>query len=291
MVVAQLGTVRAASKSLGIHRATVTRHIDALEKDLGTRLFLRHQDGYTLTADGMALRGLAASTDRLIAQFVRSASETSEALHGTLRISTLVRAASILAPAIRDFCDDHPQVSVQLIAESGLSRLELGNADIAIRTGPKPNHPDYVVRQYQLVALSLCGHKSYFEKCHTPVSTDDLSNHRFVGIRAPTGAVDVCEVFGVRRETVAVSTNDPSIALSAVEAGIGLGMIANVDIDKRPDLFGVLPSAKPRQAEVWIVTHVDLHRSRMVRTFLSYLRSEQAQRDRKPTNLPIDQAS
>jgi DNA-binding transcriptional LysR family regulator len=33
--VARLGTVRAAADVLGIHRATVIRHIDALEAELG----------------------------------------------------------------------------------------------------------------------------------------------------------------------------------------------------------------------------------------------------------------
>ena len=38
--VAKLGTVSAAANALGFHRATVNRHIDALEEEMGARIFI-----------------------------------------------------------------------------------------------------------------------------------------------------------------------------------------------------------------------------------------------------------
>jgi DNA-binding transcriptional LysR family regulator len=43
--VARLGTVSAAADVLGVHRATVIRHIDTLEAELGARVFLRNKTG------------------------------------------------------------------------------------------------------------------------------------------------------------------------------------------------------------------------------------------------------
>lgn len=94
MTVAQLGTVRAAANALGIHRATVTRHIDALESELGVRLFLRHSEGYAVTADGEALKRLADSTDRLVESFMDEATASPDELSGSLTISTLASSAS-----------------------------------------------------------------------------------------------------------------------------------------------------------------------------------------------------
>jgi DNA-binding transcriptional LysR family regulator len=45
--VARLGTVSAAADVFGVHRATVIRHIDTLEAELGARVFLRNKTGYT----------------------------------------------------------------------------------------------------------------------------------------------------------------------------------------------------------------------------------------------------
>ncbi|MEM7691843.1 MAG: LysR family transcriptional regulator, partial [Pseudomonadota bacterium] len=49
LYVHELGTVSAAAEALGVHRATVIRHIDALEEEMGTEMFRRHAQGYTAT--------------------------------------------------------------------------------------------------------------------------------------------------------------------------------------------------------------------------------------------------
>ena len=43
--VARVGTVSGAAEVLGVHHATVIRHIDALEERLGVKLFQRHPRG------------------------------------------------------------------------------------------------------------------------------------------------------------------------------------------------------------------------------------------------------
>ena len=61
--VARLGTVSGAAEVLGVHHATVIRHIDALEKRLGAKLFQRHARGYTPTEAGQELLKVAQTTE------------------------------------------------------------------------------------------------------------------------------------------------------------------------------------------------------------------------------------
>ena len=61
--VARLGTVSGAAEVLGVHHATVIRHIDALEKRLGSKLFQRHARGYTPTEAGTELLKVAQTTE------------------------------------------------------------------------------------------------------------------------------------------------------------------------------------------------------------------------------------
>jgi len=66
--VARLGTVSGAAEVLGVHHATVIRHIDALEKRLGAKLFQRHARGYTPTEAGRDLLLVAQTTEEQIGQ-------------------------------------------------------------------------------------------------------------------------------------------------------------------------------------------------------------------------------
>ena len=64
--VAQMGTVSGAAEVLGVHHATVIRHIDALEGRLGVKLFQRHARGYTATEAGEDLLRVNWLSPRLI---------------------------------------------------------------------------------------------------------------------------------------------------------------------------------------------------------------------------------
>ena len=63
------GTVSGTADVLNIHRATVIRHIDALEALLGEKLFIRSAKGYVATEVGVELLDVAAQADERFRQF------------------------------------------------------------------------------------------------------------------------------------------------------------------------------------------------------------------------------
>lgn len=273
MMVARLGTVRAASAVLGVHRATVTRHIDALEYELGSKLFLRHRAGYTPTSEGNELRRLAESAERLVNDFFEGSSERQDELTGTVVLSSLASNAQFLMPAIQAFCLQNPMVKVQYRAECELPQLELGEAHIAMHSGLPPTHPDYVVVPYCKIDLGLYGHRKYLSKYGVPFEPAELIEHQFVGLQSSTGGIDVVNLLGVPPENLKFVTNDPLIAVDALEAGIGLGVASANDLANSQDVIEVFPRPKALQSSVWLVTHVDLHRTRLVQAILSHLKA------------------
>lgn len=42
---AKLGTISATADDLGVHRATVNRHVDTIERAFGAKFFQRHARG------------------------------------------------------------------------------------------------------------------------------------------------------------------------------------------------------------------------------------------------------
>ncbi|MEM8743363.1 MAG: LysR family transcriptional regulator, partial [Pseudomonadota bacterium] len=100
-VVASLGTVSAAAESLGVHRVTVIRHIDALERALGEKLFQRHARGYTPTEAGLDLMRVAKATEEQFGHLVRRTSARTNALTGDLVVTSVLAVAPLLMPALR----------------------------------------------------------------------------------------------------------------------------------------------------------------------------------------------
>ena len=88
--VALHGTVSGAAEALGVHHATVIRHIDALEAQLGAKLFQRHARGYTPTEAGEDLLRVAQATEDQFNQLQGRIKGRGEGVSGELVVTSLV---------------------------------------------------------------------------------------------------------------------------------------------------------------------------------------------------------
>jgi DNA-binding transcriptional LysR family regulator len=122
--VARLGTVSGAAEVLGVHHATVIRHVDALETRLGVKLFQRHPRGYTATEAGRDLLQVAQTTDDQFAQLVSRLRGQGDGVEGELAVTTLDTLADLVMPLLIDFQADYPAVMVRLLTGTRLFRLE-----------------------------------------------------------------------------------------------------------------------------------------------------------------------
>ena len=145
--VARLGTVSGAAEVLGVHHATVIRHIDALEGRLGAKLFQRHARGYTSTEAGLDLLRVAAATDDQLSQLVGRIKGRDAQVAGDLVVTSLDSLAPVMGRLLAEFQKAHPDVLVRYLTGERLFRLEYGEAHVAIRAGvTAPDQPDNVVQ-------------------------------------------------------------------------------------------------------------------------------------------------
>lgn len=271
--VAKLGTVSAAAQALGFHRATVNRHIDLLEEDLGARIFLRHARGYTLTDVGRDMLSVASRVDEMFSDLEgRSRGQTGQ-LSGELTITGLIGVVPLIMPAIKAFHFAHPETPIEFVAGAKLARLEHGEAHVAFRAGPRPEEPDYVVLPFHSFRFGLYASSDYVAR-HGKPSPDDLSGHRFVGNVEEPSPIPYSKwmVEHVREEDLSFKTTDQLLVRRAVRMGFGLGFMAEPDAAADPDLVEIIPPDEIWAANVWIVTHVDLHRTAKVQEFLRFVR-------------------
>lgn len=274
--VARLGTVSGAAEALGVHHATVIRHIDALEKRLGVKLFQRHARGYTPTEAGADLMQVAQATDDQITQLVGRLRGRGSAVTGELVVTSLGSVSSLLTPVLARFQAQHPDLVVRYLTSDRLFRLEYGEAHVAIRAGAAPEQADNVVQPFRSVKFALYAAQPYVARHGLPGREEELAAHRFVAhddaeSRSPTSRwlrarVDEAQI--VFRAT------DDRILTDAVIAGAGLGFLTTGAGNAHPDLVQVLPHREEWTAPLWLVTHVDLHRTAKVQTFLRFLKAE-----------------
>ena len=271
--VARVGTVSGAAEALGFHHATVIRHVDALEERLKTKLFQRHARGYSPTESGLALLNVAQRADEGFSQLEGMIKGRSEAVEGELVITSLVQLATTLMPMIKEFQDMHPKLTVRYLAGDRLFRLEFGEAHVAIRAGDKaPDQEDNVVQHLSDLQMSLFGAQSYIDQHGKPEGLDALDGHRFVGTAIENSRAPYFRWMNkhVDEEQIALKADDTRVVDTAVRAGIGLGFLPDTAVEQ-----GLIKIAGPNPdwaTKLWLVTHMDLHRTAKVQAFTQFLK-------------------
>ena len=274
--VARLGTVSGAADVLGVHHATVIRHIDALEGRLGVKLFQRHARGYTPTEAGQDLLRVAQTTDEQLAQLAGRIKGRGNDVSGELVITSLVSLSALLAPVLQRFQAMYPDVIIRFLTGDRLFRLEYGEAHVAIRAGAAPDQPDNVVQPFVKQAMGLYAAKPYADQHGVPSSEDDFDGHVFVchddaQSRAPFNKWLRARV---PEDAIRFRSIDTWSMEAAVRAGTGIGFLPVLQAKDDPNLIEVIPSRDEWSGPLWLVTHVDLHRTTKVQAFLTHLKDE-----------------
>ena len=272
LAVARAGTVSGAAQALGVHHATVIRHIDALEERLGARLFQRHPRGYALTEAGQMLEQAANATEARFAQLAARISGAAQRIEGDLTITALPGMADRMMPVMAALMARHPDLRLTYATDARLFRLEAGEAHIAVRAGARPASPDYVVQAFGRAETRLYAAPRYLARAG---AVEDLARHLFV---LPTLFAENAPFMRWLRVTLgevptAFRSNDTAALTVAVREGMGLGFLTP---GKADGLIEVM--ALPEWAsDLWLVTHVDLHRTPKIQAALSALKGELSQ--------------
>ena len=266
---ASLGTVSAAARSLGIHRATVVRHIDALEEELGGKLFLRHTRGVTPTEAGLDLLRVGAATEEQFRQLAGRTGGQGGELRGELILTSVEIVASPLMRAVRRFLERHPKTTVRYRVSTRVFELAYGEAHVAVRSGAKPEHPDNVVRPWMTMRTGLYAHRDYLAARGLPAPAE-LSGHDFIAGDEGNAPLPFLEWLKdeIPAERVVFTSSNQRMKFKALLSGLGLGFFPQHEAAHHPDLVEVIAPRDEWSIPFWLVTHVDLHRSEKVQALL-----------------------
>lgn len=274
--VARMGTVSGAAEVLGVHHATVIRHIDAIEARLGVKLFQRHARGYTPTDAGEDLLRVAQATEDQFNQLVGRMKGRGDDVSGELVVTSLASLAPLIVPVLSDFQNAHPGLIVRYLTGDRLFRLEYGEAHVAIRAGAVPDQPDNVVQPFFQQEVGLYASRAYVERHGKPAGVKGFDRHFFVSTDDENSRAPFTRWLREMVPTEAITfrcTNNFCVR-EAVLAGAGIGFLARWEASSHPDLVEVIEPLPEWFGKLWLVTHVDLHRTTKVQAFLKHLKEQ-----------------
>lgn len=232
VAVAEAAGFSAAARRLDLAVSSVTRRIDGLEGELGTRLFLRGSRRVLLTDAG---QGFLESARLVVAELARARERLSANAAEPRGVLTIAAPAAFgrrhVAPAVHGFMARHPQIEIELLLSDELLDLAVERVDLAIRVG-RLSGSELVASRLAPMRRLVCAAPAYLERAGYPQHPKELLQHQCLTIRTGPTPHGWWTFPGVNRGAqLAVSgrlrSDDTEVLLQAALAGLGIVHLAS----------------------------------------------------------------
>ena len=282
--VAELGTIREASRRLHVSASAINRQILVLEERIGEPVFERRPTGMHLTRAGELVYGHCRNT---LLEFDRMKSELEAQrgrLTGTVEILTLdSMTVQFLPQAIASFHATHPSVEVHVRSSDPASTIRAiarGEADIALGFHDTKTAGASVVESIRTPLMALM-HPKHSLANEPTVSLDQCARHPLI-YQYHSTAVDsiLGEEVQALRETAAPIVMSDTLGLlkSLILDGMGIGLYTAVGFldEISQGRTAAVPVATQRLSELEIALMVPKSRRNTVAaaTLVRHLQKE-----------------
>ncbi|WP_417317323.1 LysR family transcriptional regulator [Emcibacter sp.] len=273
-MIADCGSLSAASRRLNISQPTLSRKLVALEESLDSQLFQRLPKGLVLTEAGEKIISLVEEMEEKALDVEKAVTGQNKRLEGTVRLTTTEYIGTYWVPELMaEFHEQYPGISVDLNIDMAPRDLLRREADIAVRLG-YPKQPDLIARKLGVMANYLAASPAYIEKHGLPRKLSDIKDHLGIGLEeAIMHHPDVWKIFRMFEPIKMVFTSNSMLAnYEAVSQGLGIGFFSDLAHERYPDLVEVvLEDAEPLVLDVWLVTHADIQHNARIRALYDFL--------------------
>lgn len=175
--IAELRSLSAAARELGISPSAVSKSLAQLEEYLGVLLVKRTTRSLTLTDGG---RIIFERANNILAdlEVTLDAARQSQAPQGNLRLTcSMAFGSTQLTSLVGRYLERHPKTSVSLALEDKLTNLVDDNFDLAIRITANED-ANYAARKLASIRWVYCAAPAYLET-HPPIRAPrELVRHR-----------------------------------------------------------------------------------------------------------------
>lgn len=181
--IAATNNISQAGQELGLSPAVASAHISKLEAGLGVRLVHRTTRKVSLTEEGIDFLPHAEHVLESVEAARSSVGTGNTNPQGKLRITAPASFGRMhLLPALSEFMQRYPEISVDLQLTDSIVDLVEGGFDIAIRNAELKDS-SLVARKLAADKRILCASPDYLNKYGIPKSPEDLLNHKCITLK------------------------------------------------------------------------------------------------------------
>lgn len=277
VAIVEAGSLSAAAERLDLPAATVTRRLQALERELGCRLLHRSARRLQPTAEGLQYYEQCRPLVHALTQATQSLDDNLRRIAGHIRVLAPVNLASTtLMPAWAGFLEAHPEVNLELQLSNTVQDLVGSGADLAIRVGAQG---DSLLTQKRLgeIGVHLVAAPAYLARCGTPTHARELAGHDAIiatplltwSLRDPASGEET-----ILHPQARLRVDEMRLAVAAAEAGLGVLLCPATltrDAVARGALSVVLDGWTPRRRPLFAVWSQQRYLPARVRALVDHL--------------------
>ena len=226
--VAQAAGFARAARDLRMTAGAVSKHVSALEEQVGVRLFDRTTRRVALTEAGRIYLERCLECLQALDDADASVSELASAPRGLLRVTAPIDFGEELMPVLGPFMNGQPGVVVDLRLSNRVVDLVEEGVDVAVRVAPGLDGR-YVARPLARSRLAIFASPEYLERYGRPKRPQDLATHRCLVFAEPRPMDEFTFMRGRRKVRVklnsVMTTNSGDAFRHALLQGVGIGAL------------------------------------------------------------------
>lgn len=232
VAVAAAGSFSRVAKTQRMAVSSVARKIDALEAELGAKLFKRSPRTLLLTDAGALFLPRARSLLLELSNAKLGLAALDSDPRGLLTVTAPAAfGRKHLVPTLLDFLKRYPLLEVELHNSDEVVDVAQRRIDISIRMGSLPDS-DLVVTRLAPVRRVLCASPEYLDKHGYPSEPAQLLQHDCLTVASQPAPPGWWSFAGVNREAAlpvrgSFRSDDTEALLQAALAGVGIVHLAS----------------------------------------------------------------
>ncbi|KGJ95852.1 LysR family transcriptional regulator [Thalassotalea sp. ND16A] len=278
--VIELGSFKAAAEDMGLSKAAISKNINELEDYLKSPLINRTTRRMHITESGQRYYDHVRTILDELTNADLSIMESSDKLRGLIKVSVPMSVGLLqLNPAICEFMQLHPEISVEVILSDQYVDLVEQGLDVAIRGGGDLKNSSLKSRKLLDIKRVLCAAPSYIEHAAELKSLDQLCFHNCLIYSLSSSPRQWLfrkqdEIQTVDLAPGSYVVNNGLALKQAALAGLGIVLTPEIFIDeelKSGKLTKLLPDWEADKHALYAVYPYHKEQSQKVRTFIDFL--------------------